>query len=158
MIVGWRVLASLRAELALDALEIAIFARGDPLPRLVHHSDRGVQYLAIRYSSRLADAEAVSSVGSKGDSYALPSHADRSRITGDLAWGAAFARKGTVFVDGFLAGAWRHRPEPTRSVLALEPMRSLGPVDRDAVMAEAEALLGLLAAESGSREVAWQPV
>jgi len=68
-IVGWRVSASLSAELALDALEMAIWARGDPLPDLVHHSDRGVQYLSIRYTDRLADAEAVSSVGSRGDSY-----------------------------------------------------------------------------------------
>ena len=68
-IVGWRVAASLRAELALDALEMAIWARGDPLPGLIHHSDRGVQYLAIRYTERLADAGAVGSVGSKGDSY-----------------------------------------------------------------------------------------
>lgn len=68
-IVGWRVSSSLRAELALDALEMAIWARGDPLPGLVHHSDRGVQYLAIRYTERLADAGAVNSVGSKGDSY-----------------------------------------------------------------------------------------
>ena len=68
-IIGWRVAASLRAELALDALEMAIWARGDPLPGLVHHSDRGVQYLAIRYTERLADAGAVNSVGSKGDSY-----------------------------------------------------------------------------------------
>ncbi len=67
--VGGRVAASLRAELALDALEMAIWARGDPLPGLVHHSDRGVQYLAIRYTERLADAGAVNSVGSKGDSY-----------------------------------------------------------------------------------------
>ncbi len=68
-IVGWRVSVSLHAELALDALEMAIWARGSSLPELVHHSDRGVQYLAIRYTERLADAEAVSSVGSKGDSY-----------------------------------------------------------------------------------------
>jgi len=68
-IVGWRVMASLRAELALDALEVAIWARGNPLPDLVHHSDRGVQYLAIRYTERLAEAEAVGSVGSRGDSY-----------------------------------------------------------------------------------------
>ena len=68
-IVGWRVMASLRAELALDALEMAIWARGNPLPDLVHHSDRGVQYLAIRYTERLAEAEAVGSVGSRGDSY-----------------------------------------------------------------------------------------
>jgi putative transposase len=68
-IVGWRVASTLRTDLALDALEMAIWARGSSLPGLVHHSDRGVQYLAIRYTERLADAEAVNSVGSKGDSY-----------------------------------------------------------------------------------------
>jgi putative transposase len=69
-IVGWRVAASLHAELALDALEMAIWTRrGQPLEGLVHHSDRGVQFLAIRYTERLANAGAVASVGSKGDSY-----------------------------------------------------------------------------------------
>jgi putative transposase len=69
MIVGWRTSTSLRAELALDALEMAIWARRGDLNKLVHHSDRGVQYLAIRYTERLADEGAVTSVGSKGDSY-----------------------------------------------------------------------------------------
>jgi putative transposase len=69
MIVGWRVMATLRAELALDALEMAIHARGRRLAGLVHHSDRGVQYLAIRYTERLAEVEAAGSVGSRGDSY-----------------------------------------------------------------------------------------
>src|SRR6266511_1284760 len=69
-IVGWRVATTLRASLALDALEMAIWARGDtPLDGLVHHSDRGVQYLAIRYTQRLADQGAVASVGSRGDSF-----------------------------------------------------------------------------------------
>ena len=69
-IVGWRVSSSLRADLALDALEMAIWTRGSKLLKgLVHHSDRGVQYLAIRYTERLADAGAVRSVGSRGDSY-----------------------------------------------------------------------------------------
>jgi putative transposase len=69
-IVGWRTSASLRTDLALDALEMAIWERrGQDLSALVHHSDRGVQYLAIRYTDRLADAGAVTSVGSKGDSY-----------------------------------------------------------------------------------------
>jgi len=69
-IVGWRVSSSLRAELALDALEMAIWSRRtSDLAGLVHHSDRGVQYLAIRYTERLAEAGAVTSVGSKGDSY-----------------------------------------------------------------------------------------
>lgn len=69
-IVGWRVSGSLRTDLALDALEMAIFTRGDrTLAGLVHHSDRGVQYLAIRYTERLEAAGVVNSVGSKGDSY-----------------------------------------------------------------------------------------
>ena len=67
-IVGWRVSSSLRTSLALDALEMAIWSRGD-LDGLIHHSDRGVQYLAIRYTERLGDAGVVNSVGSKGDSY-----------------------------------------------------------------------------------------
>jgi putative transposase len=67
-IVGWRVAGSLRAELALDALEMAIWARrGRPLDGLIHHSDRGVQYLAIRYTEKLADEGAIASVGSRGD-------------------------------------------------------------------------------------------
>jgi putative transposase len=69
-IVGWRVSDSLHAELALDALEMALWARGgQELEGLVHHSDRGVQYLAVRYTERLAEAGAVRSVGSRGDSY-----------------------------------------------------------------------------------------
>jgi putative transposase len=67
-IVGWRVSSSMRTDLALDALEMAIFNRGD-LDGLIHHSDRGSQYLAIRYTERLEDAGVVNSVGSKGDSY-----------------------------------------------------------------------------------------
>ena len=69
-IVGWRVSTSLRADLALDALEMAIWAR-QPTSEdaLVHHSDRGVQYLSIRYTERLAEEGAVTSVGSRGDSY-----------------------------------------------------------------------------------------
>ena len=69
-IVGWRVSSSLRTDLALDALEMAIWSRGGgDLDGLIHHSDRGVQYLAIRYTERLEGAGAVGSVGSKGDSY-----------------------------------------------------------------------------------------
>jgi len=70
LIVGWRVATSLRAELALDALEMAIWARQrEGLDGLVHPSDRGLQYLAIRYTQRLAAEGAVASVGSRGDSY-----------------------------------------------------------------------------------------
>ena len=68
-IVGWQVSRSLRSDLALDALEMALWARGKNADGLVHHSDRGSQYLSIRYSERLAEAGAVASVGSRGDSY-----------------------------------------------------------------------------------------
>src|SRR5262249_32788116 len=69
-IVGWQVAGHLRAGLALDALEMAIFARRDGIAgKLVHHSHRGVQYTSIRYTQRLEDIGAVRPVGSKGDSY-----------------------------------------------------------------------------------------
>jgi putative transposase len=69
-IVGWRASRSLATGLALDALEQAIWDRLDGDPQgLIHHSDRGSQYLSIRYSERLADAGIEPSVGSVGDSY-----------------------------------------------------------------------------------------
>ncbi len=69
-IVGWQVADHLRSDLALDALEMAIWARRhEDIGGLVHHSDRGVQYTAIRYTERLEETKAVRSVGSKGDSY-----------------------------------------------------------------------------------------
>ena len=69
-IVGWRVSASLHTDLALDALEQAIYHRcDDTVGDLVHHSDRGTQYLSIRYTERLVDAGIEPSVGSRGDSY-----------------------------------------------------------------------------------------
>jgi len=68
MIVGWRASRSLRTDLALDALEQALWAR-PASGGLVHHSDRGVQYLSLRYTERLAQAGIEPSVGSVGDSY-----------------------------------------------------------------------------------------
>jgi putative transposase len=69
-IVGWRVSASLRTDFVLDALEQAIYARSrDAVTGLVHHSDRGTQYLSMRYTDRLAVAGIAPSVGSRGDAY-----------------------------------------------------------------------------------------
>jgi putative transposase len=68
MIVGWRVSPSMSADLTLDALEQALWAR-KVRGGLVHHSDRGSQYLSIRYSERLAEAGIEASVGSVGDAY-----------------------------------------------------------------------------------------
>jgi transposase InsO family protein len=68
MIVGWRVSRSLCSDLALDALEQALWARSE-ISQLIHHSDRGVQYVSISYTERLAEAGIEPSVGSVGDSY-----------------------------------------------------------------------------------------
>ena len=71
-VVGWQLSTSLRTDLALDALNMGLWTRqhdGHDTNSLVHHSDRGVQYVAIRYTERLAEAGVVASVGSKGDSY-----------------------------------------------------------------------------------------
>ena len=69
-IVGWRVSSSMRTDFVLDALEQALYERQPQLTdQLIHHSDRGVQYVSIRYTERLAEAGIEPSVGSRGDSY-----------------------------------------------------------------------------------------
>ncbi len=71
-VVGWQLSKSLRTDLALDALEMGIWTRqhaGHNVTGLTHHSDKGVQYVAVRYTQRLTEAGAVASVGSTGDSY-----------------------------------------------------------------------------------------
>jgi putative transposase len=69
-IVGWRVSSSLATDFVLDALEQAIYDRCRAgTSDLVHHSDRGTQYVSMRYTERLADADIAPSVGSRGDSY-----------------------------------------------------------------------------------------
>ena len=69
-IVGWRVSSSLRTDIALDALEQALYDRRiAEESELIHHSDRGLQYVSIRYTERLAEVGIEPSVGSVGDSY-----------------------------------------------------------------------------------------
>lgn len=69
-IVGWRVSTSMHTDFVLDALEQALYARQPQRDEaLIHHSDRGSQYVSIRYSERLGQAGIEPSVGSKGDSY-----------------------------------------------------------------------------------------
>jgi putative transposase len=69
LIVGWRAAASMRTELVLDALEMAIWRRASVLDGLICHSDAGSQYTSLRYTQRLAEIGAAPSVGSVGDSY-----------------------------------------------------------------------------------------
>jgi transposase InsO family protein len=68
-IVGWRVSSSMHTDFVLDALEQALYARQPEREELIHHSDRGSQYVSIRYTERLAEAGIEPSVGSRGDSY-----------------------------------------------------------------------------------------
>ena len=69
-IVGWRVSSAMRTDFVLDALEQALFDRQpERADALIHHSDRGSQYVSIRYTERLAEAGLEPSVGSRGDSY-----------------------------------------------------------------------------------------
>lgn len=68
-IVGWRLSTTMRTDLVLDALKMAIWARGTRLAGLVAHSDAGSQYTAIRYTERLAEIGAAPSIGTVGDSY-----------------------------------------------------------------------------------------
>jgi len=69
-IVGWRVSRSMKTDFVLDALEQALYARQpERSDALIHHSDRGSQYVSIRYTERLAEAGIEPSVGSRGDSY-----------------------------------------------------------------------------------------
>ena len=71
-VIGWQLSTSLHTDLALDALNMGLWTRqreGHDTSRLVHHSDRGVQYVAVRYTERLAEAGAGASVGTTGDSY-----------------------------------------------------------------------------------------
>jgi hypothetical protein len=81
------------------------------------------------------------------------SHADRSRITGDAAWGVAYLRRGAFFVDGFLAGAWRLGETNDRALLTIEVRTHLRPTEREQVEAEGEALLGFLAPDASARTV-----
>lgn len=68
-IVGWQLAGNLRTDLPLDALEMAVYQRRPHRDGLIHHSDRGSQYLSIRYTERLAEIGATASVGSVADSY-----------------------------------------------------------------------------------------
>ena len=69
-IVGWRASTSMKTQFVFDAIEQAIWQRKTPDNKsLVHHSDRGAQYLSIKYTERLADADVDLSVGSVGDAY-----------------------------------------------------------------------------------------
>ena len=71
-VVGWQLSTSPRSDLSLDALEMGLWTRkheDHQTAGLTHHSDKGVRYVALRYTQRLAEAGAVASVGSTGDSY-----------------------------------------------------------------------------------------
>ena len=120
-IVGWRVSNSLRTDLALDALEQALWTRQrarQDITGLVHHSDHGCQYLSIRYTERLAQAGVEASVGTVGDSYDnAAAEALNELYKKELIW-----RRGPW--SGRDAGRARH-PRMGRLVQQLTPPRPL---------------------------------
>lgn len=110
-IVGWQISTSLRSDLAIDALEMAIFSRnGRDLSHVIHHSDRGVQYLSIRYTERLGEAEIVASVGSKGDSYDCEHNRGVIRLTSD----PCYNWPECLGVDLSASSGWRSTQTSTR--------------------------------------------
>jgi len=123
-------------------------------PRLRGYVDeRGRELLDVE-DGIFAEADAPAPVRFLGEyDNIFLAHADRSRITGDDAWGAAYIRKGAFFVDGFLAGSWTASVVDGRAVLQLEARSALAAA-RDEVAAEGEGLLGLLHPDATSREVA----
>lgn len=136
MIVGWRVSNSLKTAIALDALEQAIWVRRcgpTELAELIHHSDRGVQYLAIRYTERVAAAGGVTSVGSRGDFYdnALVRHEapnDRGGMKGPSRRPVAAGR-----MKLGAAQTWRRRigwEQPRQSRDGSAPSDGLGPASK----------------------------
>jgi len=132
-VVGWQVSTSLRTDLALDALSMGLWTRqrdDHDTSALVHHSDRGVQYLAIRYTERLAEADAVASVGSKGDCLTTPwprrsTRYSRPNLSAKKALGAGSTTsrsrprsRSPRTSTGSTSGAWRDRAGPTAVVEA----------------------------------------
>jgi putative transposase len=161
-IVGWRVGTTLAAQLALDALEMGIWARrGQSLANLVHHSDRGVQYLAIVYSTRLEEAGAAPSVGSKGDSFdkALVSYCTSCRWSGQ---NSLIEPASHTFDQAGVAGCgWLEKPDVLVVRLVRDEQAGTVPrLDRRGAHAEARGDLGNGEQTPGAEpfEVAWQVV
>lgn len=143
----WSWLAGLRA--VVDRLR----------PRLRTYRDEAGRELLDVEDGVLEDAARAAPVRFLGEYDNLfLSHADRSRITGDLAWGTPYVRRGAFFVDGFLAGSWSASEAGGpggRATLTVEPRRPIAEA-RDEVEAEAGALLAFLAPEGATREVRFE--
>jgi hypothetical protein len=125
-------------------------------PRLVAYRDQAGRELLDVADGEFADAAQPAPVRLLGEyDNVFLGHADRTRITGDLPWGAAWTRRGAFFVEGSLAGAWRCpvAGDPTR--LELEAMRPLDDRERNDVVREAEALVRLIADPAATPEVVW---
>jgi len=122
-------------------------------PRLRAYRDEAGRKLLDVQDGVFADGEEPAPVRFLGEYDNLfQSHADRSRVTGELSWGFSYLRRGTFFVDGFLAGAWSASDRGGRASILIEPRVSLSAA-RDEVVAEADALLRFLAPDAASRTV-----
>lgn len=129
-------------------------------PRLRTYTDAAGRELLDVEDGVFADPDEPAPVRFLGEfDNVFLSHADRSRVTGDAAWGTAYSRMGAYFVDGLLAGAWRASRASGvegRATLTIEPRADPGNL-RDEVVAEGEALLRLLFPDAASLDVEIRP-
>ena len=127
-------------------------------PRLRSYRDEAGRELLDVEDGVFADPDEPAPVRVLGEyDNVFLSHADRSRITGDVSWGTSFVRRGAFFVDGFLAGAWRlEQPASRPTTIVLEARRPLTASARDEVHAEAMGLYRLLAPDAAARGITWR--
>ncbi len=127
-------------------------------PRLRSYRDAAGRELIDVEEGRFAAPDVPAPVRFIGEyDNLILAHADRSRITGDLAWGESYVRQGAFFVDGFLAGAWWLAVSRGDARLTIEARRPLRRSEREAVVSEAEALGAFLAPQAQRRGLVWAP-
>ncbi len=140
---GPATIADMRTWSGLTALAATVGGMRDQLRT---YRDEAGRVLVDAEDGLLADAEVPAPVRFLGEyDNVFLAHADRSRITGILRWGAAYARKRAFFVDGYLAGAWRVDTSRGAVVLTVEQAAPLSAVARDEVAAEASAVVSFVA-------------
>ncbi|HET7030415.1 MAG TPA: winged helix DNA-binding domain-containing protein [Candidatus Limnocylindrales bacterium] len=152
---GPSTIADIRAWSWLTNLRAAVERLGPKLRRL--RDDRGRTLLDVA-DGQLEDGSEPAPVRFLGEyDNVFLSHADRTRITGDIAWGNDYVRRGATFADGFLLGPWRLVPAAAgTAVLEVEPRRTIGAGMRSEVELEGERLLAFVAPDATGREIRWR--
>jgi hypothetical protein len=123
-------------------------------PQLTSYRDEGGRELLDVSDGPFAEPDTPAPIFFLGEyDNVFLSHAERSRITGDQAWGAAYARRRAFFVDGFLAGSWQVGQTGSTATLRLDPVVTIQPTATEALLAAAESMLAFLTPSATSRLV-----